>query len=109
MSQLLDVAAGAAYEEVAPYAAPMLSAAGSGGGGGWLGALQTLGTGYLSRRIDIDLQGRLQQQGTAQLRGDQRPINQTVSGNMLAGVSNTTMLALGAAALVVVVLVAVKS
>jgi hypothetical protein len=101
MSQLLDVMAGAEYEQVAAYAAPMVADS----GGGFFGALQSIGTGYLSRRIDIDLQNRVMQQGTAQLRGGATgAINQTVSGNMLAGMSNSTMLVLGAVALIAVVL-----
>ena len=105
MSQLLDVMAGAAYEQVAPYAAPMVSAD---SGTGFFGALQTIGTGYLSRRIDIDLQSRVMQQGTAQLRGDQRAINQTVSGNMLAGMDQKTMLVLGGALAIVVLFAVLK-
>lgn len=85
------------------YAAPMQSASSE---GGFFGALQTLGTGYLSRRIDIDLQSRVMQPGTAQLRGNQRPINETVSGNMLGEMfsGQNALLMLGAAALVLVLI-----
>lgn len=108
MDELADQIRAMAEAGDAQYRAPMQSA-GGGGGSGFFGALQTLGTGYLSRRIDIDLQSRVMQPGTAQLRGgNTAAINQTVSGNMLAGVSNNTMLVLGVVAVAALVLI-VKS
>lgn len=55
MSQYWDAQAGAVYQDPDYSAYP---AADYGGGSGFLQAVTALGTGYLSRRLDIDLQQR---------------------------------------------------
>lgn len=48
--------------------------AGGSSGGGWLDQLAAVGTGYLSRRIDVDIQRRMAATGTVQRAGTQRSI-----------------------------------
>ena len=70
MDDLYDQIRSMADAGDASYTAPMTTAGSSSGGGGSLfGQLQALGVGYLSRRIDVDVQSRVQQPGTAQVRG----------------------------------------
>ena len=57
MSQYWDVQAGAVYTDPA-FVAQNYPEADYGGGSGFVQVLTALGTGYLARRLDIDLQER---------------------------------------------------
>lgn len=57
MSQYWDVQAGAVYTDPA-FVAQNYPEADYGGGSGFAQVLTALGTGYLARRLDIDLQQR---------------------------------------------------
>lgn len=58
MSQYWDVQAGAVYED--PNFVARMPDPSYGDGSGFAQVLTALGTGYLSRRLDIDLQQRMQ-------------------------------------------------
>lgn len=76
----------------------------SNGGGFFSGLLQTVATtatGYLDRRIDIDLERRLARATEPRMTSDQTPIAQSVPNQMFGGSMLLPLLAVGLVAVLV--------